>query len=67
MGTLAKSEYQDEMQHNAAFHQSLHCLLRLKHSSLAEIHHDLEMSIFYKGDPLKYTLGSPILIVSICM
>ena len=29
MGTLANSEDPDEMQHNAAFHQGLHCLLRL--------------------------------------
>ena len=28
MGTLASSEDPDEMQHNAAFHQGLHCLLR---------------------------------------
>ena len=37
MGTLANSEDQDEdqdkMQHNTAFHQCLHCLLRLKRSS----------------------------------
>ena len=32
MITLANSEDQDEMKHNAAFHQGLHCLLR-------EIHH----------------------------
>ena len=31
MGTSVNSEYPDEMQHdNAAFHQGLHCLLRLK-------------------------------------
>ena len=30
MGTLANSEDPDEMQHDAAFHQGLHCLLRLK-------------------------------------
>ena len=33
MGTLTKSEDPDEMQHNAAFHQGLHCLLRLKQPS----------------------------------
>ena len=27
MGTLANTEDPDEMQHNAAFHQGLHCLL----------------------------------------
>ena len=25
MSTFANSEYPDEMQHNAAFHQGLHC------------------------------------------
>ena len=30
MGTVANSEDPGEMQHNAAFHQGLHCLLRLK-------------------------------------
>ena len=30
MGTLANSEDPDEMQHNAAFHQGLHCLLKIK-------------------------------------
>ena len=33
MGSLATSEDPDEMQHNAAFHQGLHCLLRLKQAS----------------------------------
>ena len=43
MGTLANSEDPaDEMQHNAAFHQGLHCLLRSKESSGTEIHHNLE-------------------------
>ena len=27
MGTMANSEDPDEMPHNAAFHQGLHCLL----------------------------------------
>ena len=43
MGTLANSEDPDEMQHNAAFHQGLQCLLRLKQSSGTEIHHNLEI------------------------
>ena len=30
MGTLANSEDLDEMLHDAAFHQGLHCLLRQK-------------------------------------
>ena len=33
MGTFANSEDPDEMLHNAAFHQGLQCLLRLKQSS----------------------------------
>ena len=60
---MENSEDPDEMQHNAAFHQGLHCLLRLKQPSLTE-NHNLENSIF---DPLKYTMGSPILIVPICV
>ena len=42
MGTLANSEDPDEMQHDAAFHQGLHCLLILKESSETEIYHNLE-------------------------
>ena len=63
MGTLVNSEDPDEMQHSAAFHQGLHCLLRLKQPSGTEIHHNLENPTC---DPLKYTMGSLILIVSIC-
>ena len=33
MGTLANSEDPDEFQHNSAFDQCLHCLLKLKPSS----------------------------------
>ena len=63
-GTLANSEDSDEMQDNAAFHHGLHCLLRIKEPSGTELlHHNLENSTC---DPLKYILGSPILIVSIC-
>ena len=50
MGTLANSVDPDEMQHNAAFHQCLDCLLRSKESSGTEIHHKLENFIW---DPLK--------------
>ena len=64
MGTLANSEDLDEMPHNAAFHHGLYCLLRFKKSSGTEIHHDLKNATC---DPLKYTMGSPILIVSICI
>ena len=63
-GTLADSEDPDEMQHNAAFHRGLRCLLRLKQPSGTEIHNNSELS---SCDPLKYTMGSPILIVSIWM
>ena len=59
-GSFAKSEDPDEMQHNAAFHQHLHCLPRLK-QPLGTEHHNLEKSTC---DPLKCTIGSPILIVS---
>ena len=59
MCTLANSEDPGVMQHNAAFHQCLHCLLRLKQSSRTEIHHNLENSTC---DPLKYTMGSLYLL-----
>ena len=39
MGTLTNSEEPDEMQHNAAFHQVLHCLLIVNLPSWTEIHH----------------------------
>ena len=39
MGTLANSDDLDEMQNNAAFHQNLHCLLRLIQPSGTEICH----------------------------
>ena len=62
MGILANSEDPDEMQHNAAFHQGLHCLLRLKQHSETKIHHNLET---FTCDRLKYTMNSPRLTVSI--
>ena len=37
MGTLANSEGQSEMLHNAAFHQGLNCLRRQKPSSEKEM------------------------------
>ena len=37
MGTLANLEDPDEMPHDAAFHQALHCLLRQNKSSVKEI------------------------------
>ena len=63
-GTLANSEDQDEMTHNAAFHQGLHCLQRSKQIFMTETHHNLEISTC---DPLKYKMDNSILIVSICM
>ena len=42
IGNLASSYDPDEMQHKAAFHQRLHCLLRLKQSIGTEIHHNLK-------------------------
>ena len=43
-GTLANSGDPDEMQHNAAFHQGLHCLLILKQSTGIETPHNIEKS-----------------------
>ena len=42
MGTSANSGDPDELQHKAAFHQGLHCLLRLQHSGTEIHHHNLE-------------------------
>ena len=39
-GTLANSDDPDEMQDNAAFHQGLHYLLRLKQPSGTDILHN---------------------------
>ena len=53
MDTLANSEDPDEMPHNAAFHQGLHCLLRRNQSS---------NTIFLKiiiCDPSIYTMDDP--------
>ena len=36
MGTIVNSQDQDKMPHNAAFHQSLHCLLKLNQASEKE-------------------------------
>ena len=60
-GSLLNSEDPDEMQHYAAVHQGLHCLLRFKEPSRTEIHHNLENSI---SDPLKCTMGSPLLMIN---
>ena len=42
MGNLTNSEDPDEMQHNAAFHLGLHCLIRLKQSSGTKIYHNFK-------------------------
>ena len=58
---LANSE--DWRQWNAA-KKCLYCLLMLNQSSGTKINHILENSTC---NPLKYTMGSPIIIVSIHM
>ena len=60
MGTLTNSEDPDEMQHNAAFHQGLHCLLRQNRSSEKEIQYFLEI---ITCDPSIYTMDHPDLII----
>ena len=55
MGTLVNSEDPAEMLHNAAFHQGLYCLLRLKQPSGTELQLDLKSSTH---DPLKCKNGS---------
>ena len=52
------------MPQNAATRQGLHCLLRLNQPSGTEIHHNLGNSTRY---PLRYTMDSPIFIITICM
>ena len=64
MCSLAYSEDPDEMQHNAVFHQGLHCLPRLKQPSGKCKHNSLK---FFTFDPFKYKMGSPILIVISCV
>ena len=64
MGTLANNENPDEMPHNAAFHQGLHCLLRQKQSSEKEIlaHCFFEITTcdpsIYTMDHTDYVVGS---------
>ena len=55
MGTLTNSNDADEMQHNAAFHQGLHCFYDLNKAPGTEIHHNLETATC---DPLKYKMGN---------
>ena len=56
-GTLSNIEGPDEMQHDAAFHQDLHSLLRLKYLDTEYILIKLNSTC----DPLKYTISFPIL------
>ena len=63
-GTLANNEDPDEMQHDAAFHQGLHCLLRLKQPLGTVMHLNLKNATH---DPLKYKIESPIRVMSMCM
>ena len=61
---MAHSEDPDEMQHNAAFHQGLHFLLKSKQFSGTVIHQKLEI---LTCDPLIYIMDNPILFAFICM
>ena len=58
MGTLVNSEDPDEMLHTAAFIQISALFAKVK------LHQDSGINAFGLS---KYTMGSPILIVSICM
>ena len=61
MGTIANSEDPDEMPHNAAFHQGLHCLQRQNQSSDEKIH----FSKIITCDPsILYIIYHPDLSVS---
>ena len=53
MHIFSSSEDPDEMPHNAAFHQGLHCLLKQKLSSEKEKQYHLEIITFFanSGDP----------------
>ena len=61
MGTLANSEDLNEMSHNMAFPQGLHCLLRQNWSSEKDKKKFLEI---ISCDPSIYTRDHPNLTVS---
>ena len=61
MGTFTNSEDHDEMLHNAAFHQGLHCLLRKKKSSHKKYNIFL---IIITGHPYIFTMDYTRVIVS---
>ena len=62
MCTYANSEDPDEMLHNAAFHQSQHCLLRQNLSSVKEIQYVLKIITYgpsiYRMDHLDFIVCS---------
>ena len=64
VGYFEKSEDPDEMSQIAAFHMGVHCNLRQKQSSQTEVQQNLGIST---GDPLKYIMDNPNLIVFIFM
>ena len=61
MGTLANSVDPDELQHNASFHQGLHCLLPQNLSSEEEIQFFVEIMAC---DPSIYAMNHPDNIIS---
>ena len=60
--TTADREDPDQMLHNVAFHQGLHCLLRQKWSSGKKLQFCLEIKTC---DPLNYTMDHSKFIASI--
>ena len=60
MGILTNSEDPDEMLHNVAFHQGLHCLLRQNQSSEKEIEYFLQI---ITCGPSLYLMDHPGFIV----
>ena len=60
--SLANSEDPVEMPQNAAFHQRLHFLLRLKQTSWTEVH--LNQEILACNSLVSCTINHPMLIVS---
>ena len=64
MGTLTNSEDPDEMPHNAAFHQGLHCLLRP--NNLQRKKYNIFLKII-TCNPSIYTMDHPDFIIHTCM
>ena len=61
MGTLTNNEDPDEMPHNVAFHQGLHCLLRQNQTSAKEIKYILEI---ITCEPSIYTMDHYFIVCS---